>query len=129
MSLVEFATPKVAKGSGQGRATAESFSWDSTKFKFLIPTQHHLSGRTVRRSLRPGQAPRKRLRGPGEWQTYDVTFHRPIFDDEGKVTRKAKFHVVHNGHVIHDNHELSGGTGWRGSAFHFRIQSMGTRGL
>ena len=37
-----------------------------------------------------------------------------IFDDKGKVTRKAKFHVVHNGHVIHDNHELSGGTGWRG---------------
>ena len=46
--------------------------------------------------------------------TYDVTFHRPIFNDEGKVTRKAKFHVIHNGHVIHDNLELSGGTGWRG---------------
>jgi hypothetical protein len=53
-------------------------------------------------------------RGPGEWQTYDVTFYRPIFNDEGKVTRKAKFHVIHNGHVIHDNLELSGGTGWRG---------------
>ena len=53
-------------------------------------------------------------RGPGEWQTFDITFHRPIFDENGKVKRKAKFHVVHNGHVIHDNLELSGGTGWRG---------------
>jgi hypothetical protein len=53
-------------------------------------------------------------RGPGEWQTYDVTFHRPIFNEDGEVARKAKFHVIHNGHVIHDNLELSGGTGWRG---------------
>ncbi|MDB4657909.1 DUF1080 domain-containing protein, partial [Verrucomicrobiales bacterium] len=54
-------------------------------------------------------------RKPGEWQTYDITFHRPLFDDKGNVTRKAKFHIVHNGHVIQDNIELSGGTGWRGS--------------
>lgn len=53
-------------------------------------------------------------RGPGKWQTYDITFHRPIFDEEGNVTRKAKFHVIHNGEVIHDNVILSGGTGWAG---------------
>ena len=53
-------------------------------------------------------------RPPGEWQCYDVTLHRPIFDQDGKVKRKARFHVVHNGHVIHDNVLLSGGTGWRG---------------
>jgi hypothetical protein len=53
-------------------------------------------------------------RKPGEWQTYDITFHRPIFNEKGEVTRRAKFTVIHNGIKIQDNVELSGGTGWAG---------------
>jgi len=53
-------------------------------------------------------------RAPGQWQTYDITFTRPLFDEQGKVTRRAKFRVIHNGHLIHDDVELTGGTGWAG---------------
>ena len=54
-------------------------------------------------------------RKPGEWQTYDVIFHRPLFDEAGKVTRRATFTVLHNGVLIQDHAVLSGGTGWMGS--------------
>jgi hypothetical protein len=53
-------------------------------------------------------------RKPGEWQSYDIVFHRPIFDESGKVTRRASFTVLHNGVLIQDHTVLSGGTGWMG---------------
>jgi hypothetical protein len=112
---VEFATPKEVKGSGQGRGNSGVFLMGQYEIQ-VLDSYKNITYPDGQCGALYGRA--KPLvnasRGPGEWQTYDVTFHRPIFNDEGKVTRKAKFHVTHNGHVIHDNLELSGGTGWRG---------------
>ncbi len=43
---------------------------------------------------------------PGEWQTYDITFRAPRFDDDGEKVENARITVVHNGTVIHDDYEL-----------------------
>ena len=43
---------------------------------------------------------------PEEWQTYDITFTAPKFDDAGKKVENARITVVHNGTVIHDDVEL-----------------------
>ncbi len=54
-------------------------------------------------------------RAPGEWQSFDITFHAPRFDGSGKKVANAKVvKVVHNGKVIHENVELTGPTraGW-----------------
>ncbi len=40
---------------------------------------------------------------PDEWQTYDITFHAPQFDAQGKKTKDALISVRHNGVLIHDN--------------------------
>lgn len=45
-------------------------------------------------------------RPAGEWQTYDVTFRAPRFDDAGKVKENPRVTVLHNGIVIHNNVEL-----------------------
>ena len=37
-----------------------------------------------------------------------------IFDKDGKVIKKATFIVFHNGVLIHDYYELTGGTYWNG---------------
>ena len=50
-------------------------------------------------------------RQPGQWQSYDIIFHRPRFEGN-KVERKATFTVIHNGVLVHDHVELQGGTGW-----------------
>lgn len=48
---------------------------------------------------------------PGEWQTYDVIFQAPRFDEKGNKTRNAMFvKVVHNGVVVHENVEVGGAT-------------------
>lgn len=49
-------------------------------------------------------------RPPGEWQTYDIIFHRPRFDASGKVTSPARMTVLHNGVLVQDNVVLSGPT-------------------
>jgi hypothetical protein len=55
-------------------------------------------------------------KAPGEWQTFDVVFLAPRFDNDGKKTENAKFvKVVHNGVVVHENVEVTGPT--RAAAF------------
>jgi hypothetical protein len=49
-------------------------------------------------------------REPGQWQTYDISFLRPIIDENGKVLRKARITVLHNGVVVHNNLEIEGTT-------------------
>jgi hypothetical protein len=43
---------------------------------------------------------------PLTWQTYDVDFTAPRFDDAGKLQKNAKITVRLNGVVIHENQEL-----------------------
>lgn len=48
---------------------------------------------------------------PGEWQTYDVIFRAPRFDEDGNKIENAVFvKVVHNGVVVHENVEVGGPT-------------------
>ena len=49
-------------------------------------------------------------RKPGEWQTYDVVFHRPRFDEAGKLASPARMTVFHNGVLVQDNTEIMGPT-------------------
>jgi beta-glucanase (GH16 family) len=49
-------------------------------------------------------------RPPGEWQTYDIVFHRPRFDKEGKLLRPARASVLHNGVLVQDETVLTGPT-------------------
>ena len=48
---------------------------------------------------------------PGQWQTFDVVFRAPRFNDKGEKIANAVFvKVVHNGKLIHDHVELNGET-------------------
>jgi hypothetical protein len=48
---------------------------------------------------------------PGQWQTYDVVFRAPRFDQAGQKVANARFErVVWNGQLAHDNVEVRGTT-------------------
>jgi hypothetical protein len=49
-------------------------------------------------------------RPPGEWQAYDIVFHRPRFNRAGLVAQPARMTVFHNGVLIQDDVQLSGPT-------------------
>jgi len=112
---IEFASPAKVKGKGQGRGNSGLFLMGIYEIQILDSYENETYPDGQCGALYGRAVPKVNAsRPPGEWQTYDITFHRPLFDDEGKVTRKARFTVIHNGVTIHDDIELSGGTGWRG---------------
>jgi hypothetical protein len=46
-------------------------------------------------------------RPPGQWQTYDIIFRRPIFKGK-KVVRPASVTVLHNGILVQENFAFEG---------------------
>ena len=70
----------------------------------LLPRYHHIDD---------GFAPRVNAARPaGEWQTLDILFRAPRFDEAGKKVANARFvRVVLYGKVVQDNLELPAPTG------------------
>jgi hypothetical protein len=48
---------------------------------------------------------------PLEWQTYDIDFREPVFDDAGKKVANARISVWHNGVLVHNDIEIPNKTG------------------
>ena len=111
---LEWATPSKTEGSGQGRGNSGVFLMGQYEVQILDNYQNTTypdgqAGALYGRSKPLVNASRK----PGEWQSYDIIFHRPVFED-GEVVKRATFTVFHNGVLIQDHYELTGGTGWEG---------------
>jgi hypothetical protein len=73
-----------------------------------LPTYRHID---------EGIPPRMNAsRRPGEWQTLEIAFQAPRFDEKGKKIAHARFlRVALNGSLLHDNVEVVTPTGaaWR----------------
>ena len=111
---VEFATPSRVEGSSQGRGNSGVFLQGNYEVQVLDSYENatYPDGQCAAlygRSVPLVNACRK----PGQWQSYDIIYHRPIFE-AGKVVRKATFTVLHNGVLVQDHVDLQGGTGWIG---------------
>jgi len=108
---VEWASPVVVKGESQERGNSGVFLMNIYEVQILdcYNNKTYADGMTA---ALYGQYPPlvNACRPPGEWQTYDIVFHKPHFDGEGQVTSPARFTVFHNGVLVHDNVKLTGPT-------------------
>jgi Domain of Unknown Function (DUF1080) len=57
-------------------------------------------------------------RKPGEWQTYDVVWTAPIFNDDGSLKTPAYVTVFFNGVLVQNHFELKGQTLYIGKPFY-----------
>ncbi|HEY4734727.1 MAG TPA: DUF1080 domain-containing protein [Gemmatimonadaceae bacterium] len=106
---IEWATPSVVKGEGQERGNSGVFLMDRYEVQVLDSyqneTYYHGQAGAVYKQYPPlVNASRK----PGEWQTYDIIFHAPHFDEMGKALDRARITVLHNGVLIQNNVEIFG---------------------
>jgi hypothetical protein len=112
---VEWAAPSKVEGNGQGRGNSGVFLMGQYEVQVLdsFENQTYADGQAGALYGR-GKPLVNACRKPGEWQSYEIIFHRPVFDEQGKVVRRATFTVFHNGVLVQDHVVLSGGTGWMG---------------
>jgi hypothetical protein len=112
---VEWASPAKPEGDGQGRGNSGVFLMNTYEVQVLDNYENPTYADGQASALYGRKKPLVNVcRKPGEWQSYDIIFHRPLFDQAGKVTRRATFTVLHNGVLVQDHTILSGGTGWMG---------------
>lgn len=110
---LEFASPKNVKGSGQGRGNSGVFLMGQFEVQVLDSFENPTYADGGAGSVYGQYPPQVNAsRGPGEWQTYDIVFRRPRFGEDGKVTKKARITVLHNGVLIQDAVLAYGPTSW-----------------
>jgi len=109
---VEWMSPLPAEGKGQDRGNSGVFLMGRYEVQ-VLDSYENVTYPDGQASAVYGQYPPlvNASRRPGEWQTYDIIFHRPRFDAQGKATSPARMTVLHNGVLVQDNVVLSGPTG------------------
>ncbi|MEM9236335.1 MAG: DUF1080 domain-containing protein [Verrucomicrobiota bacterium] len=126
---IEWASPSEVKGEGQGRGNSGVFLMGKYEVQVLDSFENQTYADGQAGALYGRQKPLvNAARKPGEWQSYDIIFHRPRFDKDGKVTKRATFTVFHNGVLIQDHTVLSGGTGWNGPHAATEYKAHGDKG-
>jgi hypothetical protein len=111
---VEFATPEKVSGSGQGRGNSGVFLANRYEVQVLDSYENktYFDGQAA--SLYKQSPPMvNACRKPGEWQSYEIIFTAPRFDEqskEAKVLTPGYVTVIHNGVVVQNHFELQGGT-------------------
>jgi len=103
---IEFKLPLEPLERGQGRANSGVYLSDHYEVQVLDSFGlTHTSGDcgglyNIARATVNACLP------PETWQTYDITFRAPRFDEAGKVKELPRITVLHNGVKIHDNIEI-----------------------
>ncbi len=110
---VEWATPSVITGKSQGRGNSGVFLMNTYEVQVLDSYENKTYPPGMAASIYAQSPPLVNASlPPGEWQTYDIIFHCPVFDGD-KVVKPATVTVLHNGVLVQDHYEIMGPTDYK----------------
>lgn len=108
---IEWSAPSPAKGDGQGRGNSGLFLMGIYEIQILdsyqSDTYHDGQSGAIYKQTPPMA---NAMRAPGQWNTYDVIWTAPRFNDDGSLKSPAFITAIHNGVVILNHFELQGDT-------------------
>lgn len=111
---VEWSAPSKVEGNSQGRGNSGVFLMGQVEVQVLDnhnnPTYADGFASSIYGINPPAANP---LRAPGQWQSYDIVFRRPIFKD-GQQIDPGYITVFVNGVLTQDHTPLEGGGGHKG---------------
>jgi hypothetical protein len=108
---VEFAIPNMPDQHGQLRGNSGVFLQGRYEIQVLDSYQNPTYANGSCGALYGQYAPLVNAsRQPERWQTYDIVFHAPRCDTEGKVTQKGTLTLLHNGVLVQDHVEIQHNT-------------------
>ena len=108
---LEWSAPTEIQGSGQGRGNSEIFLMDTYEIQILDSYDNKSyfdgqAGAIYKQTPPMVNATRK----PGEWNTYDIIFKAPRFNEHRSLESPACMTALHNGVLILNHFELLGDT-------------------
>ena len=108
---VEWATPSVVKGDSQGRGNSGIFLLGHYEVQVLDSYQNKTYFHGQAGSIYKQWPPLvNAVRKPGEWQSYDIIFSAPHFNEIGLPDRRGRITVLLNGVLVQNNVEIQGET-------------------
>ena len=108
---VEWAAPNPPVGTSQGRGNSGILINNMYEIQ-VLDSYNSTTYPDGQASAVYGQSPPlvNACKPPGEWQTYDILFEPPHWNDKGELVKKAVVTVLHNGVVTQNHYELVGCT-------------------
>ncbi len=112
---IEWRTPAEVKGDGQGRGNSGVFLMGKYEVQVLDSYDNETyyngqAGSIYKQSIPLVNA----CLPPGEWQTYDIIFTAPVFNEDGSKKSSGYITVIHNGVLIQNHVEILGTTEYIG---------------
>jgi hypothetical protein len=110
---LEWAEPEKVEGDGQGRGNSGIYLQTRYEVQILDSYENttYFDGQcgSIYKQYPPLV---NACRKPGEWQSYDIIFEAPQFDDQGQLLKPAYMTVLQNGVLIQNHVTLEGSTAW-----------------
>lgn len=106
---IEWKSPEKIVGDGQNRGNSGVFLQKLYELQVLDNNNNdtYVNGQVG--AVYKQSIPLAKASVPtGEWNTYDIIYHAPVFGQYGDVVKKATITVLHNGVLIQDHFELIG---------------------
>lgn len=115
---IEWRTPVLpARNTGQDRGNSGVFLQELYEVQILDTLTNTTYSNGQAGSIYKQHIPLVNAARPeGQWQSYDIIFTAPRFDDAGALVSPARMTVLLNGVLIQNNVTLSGGTTYIGPA-------------
>ena len=106
---IEWRTPKEIKGRGQGRGNSGVYFQKTYEVQILDSYNNITYSNGQAASIYKQSIPLVNAsRPPGVWQSYDIIFNEPIYDQQGNRLKKGSLTVFHNGVLVQNNVEIQG---------------------
>lgn len=119
---IEWATPAIVKGDSQGRGNSGLFLPGRHEIQILDSYENPTYPDGSAGSMYGQWPPRVNVtRAPGQWQTYDVIWEAPRWDDNGKLKSPGFVTVIHNGVLLHHRKAYNGPTGHKQATDYSRV--------
>lgn len=108
---IEWRSPDKVLDSGQNRGNSGIFFMGIYEVQVLDSYNNKTYNNGQAGSIYKQYIPLvNACRPPGVWQTYDIIFTAPVFENDGKLKSPARVTLLHNGVLIQNNVELKGPT-------------------
>lgn len=123
---LEFATPEEVRGKSQGRGNSGVMVNGMYEIQ-VLDSFDNLTYPDGQCGAIYGQTPplANASKKPGEWQTYDIIFESPRWDENDKLIKQANVTVIHNGVVLHHKRDYIGCTDGIGGVPHKALAKYG----